>query len=90
MVAGTPSSSELESRLPAMVLMIPAGLTFRMQLFPLSAMYRVPSFAAATLTGYCNEAFAAGPPSPAKRGVPSPAAVVTMPSDETLRTRCAS
>jgi hypothetical protein len=60
--------------------------TLRIRLFPSSAMYRLPAESTATPPGLANWALVAGPLSPLKPGIPSPATVVITPF-EILRTR---
>jgi hypothetical protein len=52
-------------------------------------MRKPPSAVAATPVGTSSRAAVAGPPSPEKPGVPSPATVVIVPAGETRRTTSA-
>ena len=72
---------------PAMVLMIPSGVTRRTRLLLVSAMYSVPSAARAIERGVLIWAASAGPPSPEKPPLPTPATVVTVPSTAIRRMR---
>jgi hypothetical protein len=56
----------------------PAGVTFRMRLFPESAIKRFPDGSNAIPDGLFNSAAAAGPPSPANPVVRQFPAIVLM------------
>ena len=73
--------------MPAMVLIVPPGVTFRMRLLARSEMYRFPEASTARPFGVFNDADVAGPPSPEKPWVPLPATVEIIPLGDTLRTR---
>ena len=83
--AGPLSPAKPAEPLPATVLMTPFE-TLRTRWLPPSAMYRLPHGSIATPCGRFNWAWFAGPPSPPKPCVPSPAIVTICPL-ETLRTR---
>jgi hypothetical protein len=82
-VAGPPSPELPGVPLPATVVMIPPGDTFRIRALPKSAMKRLPEASTPTPVGRFNNAEAAGPPSPEypprpRPGFPLPATVVTI------------
>ena len=72
---------------PATVVMIPLGETLRMRWLSVSAMNRLPAPSIARPPGSFSCALVAGPPSPEKPFVPSPATVVMIPAGKTLRMR---
>ena len=69
-VAGPPSPEKPWVPLPATVVMIPLGDTFRIRLLMVSAMKRFPEASTATPLGKLNDAEVAGPPSPEKPDAP--------------------
>src|ERR1700733_12554093 len=78
--AGPLSPPEPAAPGPAMVLITPAGVTMRMRLLEVSAMYQLPLESTAIPEGEYNCAAVAGPPSPPKFGaVPLPAMVTGAP-----------
>ncbi len=101
LVAGPPSpptrglSFRQSPPIPAIVVMIPSGVTLRTRWLQLSAMYNEPSGPSATPLGLFIRACSAGPPSPDKLpnvsrlgpAGPLPAAVRRIPSGPTLRMR---
>ena len=86
-VAGPPSPLKPCTPVPATVVMIPSGLTFRTRLLSVSAMKRFPCPSAVTPQGRASIALVAGPPSPLKPYDPFPATVVMMPAGLTFRIR---
>ena len=76
--AGPPSPLYEAIPLPAMVLMMPLAETKRTRLFDESAMKKPPPGATATPEGAKMDASVAGPPSPLKASLPSPAMVVMI------------
>ena len=72
-----------------MVWMVVAGagaeLSWRMRWLPVSARVRRVEGETAVARGVSSEAAMAGPPSPAKAWVPSPATVVMMPVVASMR-----
>ena len=80
LVAGPLSPLKPLLPLPATVVMKPVLVVIlRMQLFCVSAINRLPAPSRNTLVGELSAALVAGPPSPPKLAVPSPATVVMMP-----------
>ena len=78
------------SPVPAKVLITPAGVTMRMRLLEVSAMYQLPVESTAMPEGEYSCAAVAGPPSPPKYGeAPLPAMVVTDAAARDLRYECA-
>src|ERR1039457_3865884 len=86
-VAGPLSPLKPRVPLPATVLIVPAGVTFRIRLFIRSAMKRLPALSTATSLGWFSSAAVAGPPSPLKPAVPLPATVLIVPAAVTFRMR---
>src|ERR1035441_6872004 len=84
-VAGPPSPEKPAIQLPATVAIAPSEVTFRIRLFPVSAIKRSPAAFTATPLGN-NDADVAGPLSPGPL-VPPPATVVMMPLADTFRIR---
>src|ERR1017187_3576935 len=87
LVAGPPSPRSQHRSVPAAVLMMPSGLTFRNRLFKYSEINKLPAESIAKATGPPSRALVAGPPSPENPDVPLPAMVVITPAGDTLRTR---
>lgn len=85
-VAGPPSPESPGLPLPATVVMIPSGVTFRTRLADCSAMKRLPCESTAIARTVSKLAAVAGPPSPVVL-VPPPATVRMVPSAVTFRTR---
>ena len=79
--------------MPATVVMIPAGLTMRTRLLPVSAMYTSPAASTARPAGSFaphwgrRAALVARPPSPENPNWPLPAIVAIVPSGLITRTR---
>lgn len=88
LAAGPPSPEKDRPRpLPAIVWMIPSGVTLRIRTFPSSAMNSSPSASTAICPAYID-ARTAGPPSPEKPRGPMPATVVIIPvAADTSRNR---
>src|SRR5215813_15405432 len=84
-VAGPPSPLKPDVPSPATVEMTPSGVILRMRLD--AATKRLPAPSAATPVGEEIWAAVAGPPSPLKPDVPSPATVEMTPSGVILRMR---
>ena len=75
----TPSGPLKLASSPATVVMkLLLAATRRMRLFPVSAISRFPPLSTATPRGANKLASIAGPPSPLKRSIPSPATVVII------------
>ena len=92
-VAAPPSPEKELLPFPAMVEMIPPGVTMRIRLFEVSAIKRLPARSTATPRGWFKEAAAAGPLSPEKPPLsgkpitPFPANVEITPPGVILRIR---
>src|SRR5665213_2281490 len=93
-VAGPKSPEKPWVPLPATVVMVPPGDTFRIRSLPESAMKRLPEASTATLVGVFRDAAVARPPSPENppqaanvHTGPVPATVVIMPPGDTFRIR---
>ena len=87
--AGPPSPVEAASPFPAKAVMIPvAAEIFRIRLAPGSAIRRSPEASRARAPGSRNDAWRAGPPSPAEPYSPLPAIVeILWVAASTLRMR---
>jgi hypothetical protein len=86
-VAGPPSPENAACPLPAMVLIVPDGDTFRIAMLLASAMYRLPVASTVTPVGVSSDALVATPPSPEYPANPLPATVLMIPLGLTLRIR---
>ena len=86
-VAGPLSPLKPKLPFPATVVIVPAALTLRIRLLPLSVKRKPPSGVAATPQTPEICAAVAGPLSPLKPEFPVPATVVIIPAGETLRIR---
>jgi hypothetical protein len=86
-VAGPPSPLKPpDVPLPAQVMMVPFGHTWRMRWFLESAIKMLPVVeSTATPYGLCKAADVASPPSPLMPYEPVPATVVIVPFGHTLR-----
>src|ERR1700683_4656596 len=77
---------------PALVVIVPPGVSLRTRLSLASAMYTLPAPSTATPTGSLRFALVPAPPSPQAavaglQAVPVPAIVVIVPPGVSLRTR---